>query len=120
MREHAQQNDDEDDNEEQLITVMQPRYTHVFETFGQQIRTGDIAPPQNNVAPPQNNVEHEQVQEPPVHQHRNSRIPPRPPTKQQKDQNPDQKRTQATRKVQFSTLLPPRDPRLHRFVVTAQ
>ena len=111
MGEHAQQNDDEDDDEEQLITVMQPRYTRVFETFGQQIRTDDIAPPQTNVEP-------QQVREQPIRQHRHGGIPPRPPTTQQKNQKLNQKEPQAAKKVNFSTLLPPRDPRLHRSVVT--
>ena len=111
MGEHAQQDDDEDDDEEQIITVMQPRYTRVFETFGQQIRTDDVAPPQANVEP-------QQVQEQTIHQRRDSGIPPRPPTAQQKNQKQNQGEPQATKKVKFSTLLPPRDPKLHRSVVT--
>src|SRR3954469_2144099 len=97
---------------------MQPRYTDVIATFGQQISVDDIEPPQNNVAPPETNVEHEPVREQPIRRHRNSGIPPRPPATHQKGQPPYQEKTRATRKVQFSTLLPPRDPRLHRSVVT--
>ena len=75
MGQHVQR----DDNEEQLITVMQPRYTDVIATFGQQIRLDDIEPPQKNVAPPETNVQHEPVREQPVRRHRNSGIPSRPP-----------------------------------------
>ena len=118
MGEHAQQDNDDDDDEEQPITVMQPRYMDVIETFGQQIRANDIAPPQNNVAPPGPNVEHKLVREQMIRRHRNSGIPPRPTPTHQKDQPPYPEKTQATRKVQFSALLPPRDPRLHRSIVT--
>src|ERR1041385_7900301 len=107
MGQHAQRDNDDDDDEEQLITVMQPRYTDVIATFGQQIRVDDIEPPQNNVAPPETNVEHEPVRDQPVRRHRNSGIPPRPPATHQMDQRPDQKKTQATKRVQFSSLLPP-------------
>src|SRR6187401_3255025 len=114
MGEHAQKNDEEDDDEEQIITVMQPRYTRVFETFGQQIRTDDIAPPQANVETQQVRQVHEKT----IRQQRDSGIPPRPPTAQQKNRKQNQGEPQATKKVKFSTLLPPRDPKLHRSVVT--
>ena len=114
MGEHAQKDDEEDDDEEQIITVMQPRYTRVFETFGQQIRTDDIAPPQANVETQQVRQVHEQT----IRRQRDSGIPPRPPTAQQKNRKQNQGDPQATKKVKFSTLLPPRDPQLHRSVVT--
>ena len=114
MGEHVQKDDEEDDDEEQIITVMQPRYTRVFETFGQQIRTDDIAPPEADVETQQVQQVHAQT----IRQRRDSGIPPRPPTAQQKNRKQNQGEPQATKKVKFSTLLPPRDPKLHISVVT--
>jgi len=81
MGEHAQRDNDDDDNEEQPITVMQPRYTDVIETFGQRIRADDIAPPEPN-------VEHQPVPKKPIHRHKNSGLPPRPPPTHQKGHPP--------------------------------
>ena len=86
MGEHEQKDDEEDDDEEQIITVMQPRYTRVFETFGQQIRTDDIAPPEADVETQQVWQVHEQT----IRRQRDSGIPPRPPTAQQKNRKQNQ------------------------------
>jgi len=141
-----QRDDEEDDDEDEPITVLNPEYKHEFTTFGQHVRTDNDDAVEHDVAADDDYV-YDDVPllqnfqtNPPRHRH-NTGLPPRPPAAPQnraqrppaapKNRAPSRAaaststkrpptvpRSKVNSRYKSSSLLPPRDPQLHRSAIT--
>ena len=141
-----QRDDEDDDDEDEPITVLNPEYKHEFTTFGQHVRTDNDDAVEHDVAADDDYV-YDDVPllqnfqtNPPRHRH-NTGLPPRPPAAPQnraqrppaapKNRAPSRPaaststlrpptvpRSKVNSRYKSSSLLPPRDPQLHRSAIT--